>query len=244
MLAAGTLIGLLLGMLGAGGSIIAVPVLTLAAGLPLREAIATSLVVVLCSSLSALLPRLRSGVRWSTGAIMIGAGAPCTVAGAALGRGLDERVLAFGFVGVTALAVFFLLRAPADARPETTPGGRGRVARTVVAGGVVGTFTGLLGVGGGFLVVPALTLLLGLPITVAVGTSLVVISANALTGMVAQLSTVSLDWTLTVAFAATTMVTAAVASRYGTSVPERALRRAFCSLVVAVSSVMLVAALR
>nr|WP_277350775.1 sulfite exporter TauE/SafE family protein [Rhodococcus sp. HNM0569] len=243
-MAAGAVIGLLLGLLGAGGSIIAVPVLTLAAGLPVREAIATALVVVLCSSLSAVIPRLRSGVRWSTAAIMIAAGAPCTAAGATLGRGFDEQALAFGFVGVAALAVFFLLRAPNGTATRADAGGLGRLARTILAGAIVGTLTGLLGVGGGFLIVPALTLLLGLPMTVAIGTSLVVIGANALTGLVAQLSTVSLDWMLTGAFAATTMATAAIASRSGMDVPERALRRAFGSLVLAVSTLMLLAAFR
>lgn len=239
-LAAGALIGLLLGMLGAGGSIIAVPALTLAVGLPLREAIATALVVVLCSSLSALLPRLRKGVEWSTAAIMIVSGIPCTFVGASLGHRLDERVLAFGFAATMILAAVFLLRAPTETRPETRARGFGRVVRAAVAGGMVGTLTGLLGVGGGFLIVPALTLVLDLPMTLAVGTSLAVISTNAFTGLIAQLSAVSLDWSLTATFTVMTMVAATFASQYGIAVSDRALRRAFCSLIVTVSLVMLV----
>ncbi|MGA9870723.1 MAG: sulfite exporter TauE/SafE family protein [Rhodococcus sp. (in: high G+C Gram-positive bacteria)] len=245
-LAAGVLIGLLLGMLGAGGSIIAIPALTLGAGLPLREAITTALVVVLAASLTAALPRLRSGVQWSTALMMTLIGVPFTMLGTTLSHRLDETILVFGLVGIMLSAAVVLLKKPA---PKIGSRARSihrslRYLRIVAAGAVVGTLTGLFGVGGGFLIVPILTLFLGLPMQLAVGTSLVVIFINSTTGLAAQLTTVSLDWVITAAFAITTMTTAKIASKYGMLLSEHALRRSFCSLIVIVSATMLVTTLR
>jgi uncharacterized membrane protein YfcA len=244
-LASGALIGVLLGVLGAGGSIIAIPVLTLGAGLPLRAAIATTLVVVLASSLTAVLPRLQSGVQWTTAVLMALVGVPFTLLGTVFSHHIDEVALVYGFVAVMLTAAVLLWIKPLSTELESTSTPiPTRYLRIVIAGAAVGTLTGLFGVGGGFLIVPVLTLFLELPIQLAVGTSLIVISINSLTGLAAQLSSMSLDWTLTAAFAITTMVTAKIASQHGMAFSERNLRRAFCSLIVVVSAAMFVTALR
>jgi uncharacterized membrane protein YfcA len=176
----GAVIGLLLGLLGGGGSILAVPALVYGAGQPLTAAVPTSLVVVGISSAVALLPRLRARqIRWRIAALVGGAGAAAAFAGAAVNRLLDPRVVLIGFAALMVAVALGMLRGDGETGGDCAlPGGgvdwRGCLPKSVGTGLAVGFLTGLFGVGGGFLLVPALVLLLGLPMASAVGTSLVV----------------------------------------------------------------------
>jgi uncharacterized protein len=97
-LALGAVIGILLGLLGGGGSILAVPALVYGAGLPLAAAVPTSLLVVGISSATAVLPRLRARqVRWRIAAVVGASGAAAAFAGAAVNRLLDPRIVLAGF---------------------------------------------------------------------------------------------------------------------------------------------------
>ncbi|GGN84783.1 hypothetical protein GCM10010112_64430 [Actinoplanes lobatus] len=172
----GALIGVLLGLFGGGESVLAVPALVYGAGLSLAAALPTSLVVVGVSSATALFPRLRAGlVRWRIAAVVGGTGAVAAFAGAAAGRLLDPRLVLSGFALLMLAAGVRMLRREdecggACALPDGRVDWRGCLPRAAASGLGVGFLTGLFGVGGGFLLIPALVVLLGLPMPSAVAT--------------------------------------------------------------------------
>jgi hypothetical protein len=114
------------------------------------------------------------------------------------------------------------------------------LGRVLLDGAVVGLVTGLVGAGGGFLVVPALALLGGLPMSVAVGTSLVVIAMKSFAGLAGYLTTVQLDWGLTLAVTAAAIAGTLIGSRLAGRIPEAALRKAFGWFVLAMGTFVLI----
>ena len=109
-------------------------------------------------------------------------------------------------------------------------------------GAVVGFLTGLLGVGGGFLIVPALALVLGLPMGVTIGTSLVIIVINSAAGFSAHMSDIQIDWAITGAFAGTAMVASVIAGRLSRGLPDRVLKTGFAILVLCIAVYVVVRA--
>lgn len=241
----GLLVGILLGLLGGGGSILAVPALTFGVGVPLAAAVPMSLVVVGVSAAAALVPRLRGGqIRWRIAAVLGVTGAGAAFAGAALNRLLDPRLVLAGFALLMIAAGMGMLRGTGTAGGDCAlPDGgvdwRSCLPRAAAAGLVVGLLTGLFGVGGGFLIIPALVLLLGLPMPSAVATSLAVIVVNSAAGLVAHLDGVHLDPGLTTAFAGSAVVGSLLAGRLASRVPTAALQRWFAVLVLAVAAFVL-----
>ncbi|MFU8874635.1 sulfite exporter TauE/SafE family protein [Micromonospora sp. SL4-19] len=226
------LIGVSLGLLGGGGSILAVPLLVYVAGLPTKEAIATSLLVVGATSAVGVLPHVRAGrVRWRTGLIFGLAGMTGAYAGGRLAAFIPAAFLLTGF------AVMMLATAIAMIRGRRAAAGRPvphelPVLRVILDGIVVGLVTGLVGAGGGFLVVPALALLGGLPMPVAVGTSLVVIAMKSFAGLAGYLSSVHIDWELALAVTAAAVVGSFIGGRLAGRIPADLLRKAFGWFVV------------
>lgn len=236
----GLVIGALLGLLGGGGSILAVPALVYGMNQPLAAAVPTSLLVVGISSAAAALPRLRQ-VQWRLAAIFGVTGAVAAFGGAAINRLLDPSVVLLGFAAVMVLAALRMLRSSDDvggscALPDGGVNWRSCLPKAAAAGLVVGLLTGLFGVGGGFLIIPALTLLLGLPMATAVATSLVVIVLNAAAGFTAHLSDASIDVGIAVAFTSTAVLSSLVAGRLAPRLPGDRLRRWFAYFVLAVAA--------
>ncbi|QLQ35452.1 sulfite exporter TauE/SafE family protein [Micromonospora robiginosa] len=231
--AGAVLIGVSLGLLGGGGSILAVPLLVYVAGLPAKEAIATSLLVVGATSAVGVLPHARAHrVRWRTGLVFGLAGMTGAYAGGRLAAFVPAGVLLTGFALMMLATAVAMIRGrrPVEGRPapRELP-----TFRVVLDGVVVGLVTGLVGAGGGFLVVPALALLGGLPMPVAVGTSLVVIAMKSFAGLAGYLSDVHVDWGLAGAVTAAAVVGSLLGGRLAGRVPEDVLRRAFGWFVVA-----------
>ena len=236
----GIVVGALLGLVGGGGAIIAVPALVYGVGLPLEEAIPTSLIVVGAASAVAVLPRLRRGVNWRLALIVGSAGVTTAYLGTMVNRLVDAGVLLLIFSVIMVIAgirMFMPIRASGG--PCALPDGgikwRSCLPRALATGAVVGFLTGLLGVGGGFLIVPALTLVLGLPMSVTVGTSLVIIVINSIAGFTAHLGNVQIDWAVTGAFAATAMVASLIAGRLARGLSDTVLKRGFAVLVLIVA---------
>ena len=223
-------IGLSLGLLGGGGSILAVPVLTYGAGLEAKEAIATSLLVVGTTSLFALLPHARAGgVEWRTG-LVFGATAMLGAFGGGLAaEWFSGRTLLLLFAGMMVLTAVAMLRGRADLVPRSSAV---PVPLVVAEGLVVGALTGLVGAGGGFLVVPALVLLGGMDMHRAVGTSLLVIALKSFAAFAGHAAHVPVDYALagivTASAVAGTFAGAVLARR----VPAQALRRGFAGFVL------------
>lgn len=228
------LIGVTLGLLGGGGSILTVPILLYVFRLPPDQAITSSLLVVGTTSLVALVPHARAGrVRWSTGALF----GVASMVGAFLGGRLSSRlppaalVLAFGAMTLVTAAAMVRPRR-ADAGPVACADAPLPLGRIAVQGGFVGAVTGLVGAGGGFLVVPALLLLGRLPMTAAVGTSLLVIAMNSVAGFVGHLAGAPVPWGVALPVTAAAVLGSVVGSRVAGRIPPAVLRRGFAWFVV------------
>lgn len=238
-LALGLVIGGLLGLLGGGGSILAVPALVYGVNLPLAAAVPMSLLVVGISSAAAVLPRLRE-VQWRLAAIFGVTGGVAAFGGAAVNRLLDPSLVLLGFAAVMVVAALRMLRSSDEAGGSCAmPGGgvdwRSCLPKAAASGVVVGFLTGLFGVGGGFLIIPALTLLLGLPMATAVATSLVVIVINSVAGFTAHLGDAPIDAGIAVVFTVAAVLGSLAAGRLAPRLPGERLRRWFAYLVLVVA---------
>lgn len=228
-------VGVALGLLGGGGSILTVPILVYAAGLPAHQAIATSLFVVGTTSLAALVPHARAQrVRYATG-LLFGLASMVGAFGAGrFAKLVPPAVLLIGFglmMAVTAAAMLRKAKA-AGPEPEEHEGPRQALWKILGEGLIVGAVTGLVGAGGGFLVVPALVLLGGLPMRQAVGTSLLVIAMKSFAGLAGYLGSVSIDWTIALVVAGAAVVGSFGGAALAGRVPPAALRKGFAWFVV------------
>ncbi|MFF2044569.1 TSUP family transporter [Kitasatospora sp. NPDC058170] len=245
-LLAGALVGLALGSLGAGGSILAVPALVYLLGFSPAGATTASLIIVIATSLTALVAHARAGaVLWRPGLLFAAAGLLPAAAAGLLSVRIPAAALTLAFA---ALAVLAGLRMVRGRTPAATGGvsAKGAVSapRAAGAGAALGAVTGFLGVGGGFLAVPALVAALAVPMSAAVGTSLLVIIANALVALAARASTeVSLDWSLIMPFIATAVLGAWDGKRLSAKVRPATLQRIFGSLLLTVAAAMATGAL-
>lgn len=242
----GLVIGAMLGLLGGGGSILAVPALVYGVGLPLAEAVPTSLLVVGISSAAAVLPRLRQ-VQWRLAAIFGVTGAAAAVGGTAINRLLDPSLVLLGFAAVMVAAAVRMLRGSDDVGGSCAlPGGgvnwRSCLPKAAASGVVVGFLTGLFGVGGGFLIVPALTLLLGLPMATAAATSLIVIVANSASAFAAHTGDSHINAAVAITFTAAAVLASLAAGRLTPRLSSRRLRRGFAYLVLAIAAYVAVRA--
>lgn len=236
-------IGLSLGVLGGGGSILTVPILVYVAGFEAKEAIAASLFVVGVTSAVSVFSHARGGrVMWRTGLIFGAAGMVGAFAGGLLGGQIPGQILLIAFALMMVATSIAMLR---GRKKKAGDGGEPvkhdlPIGRVLLDGAVVGLVTGLVGAGGGFLVVPALALLGGLPMSVAVGTSLVVIAMKSFAGLAGYLTTVQVDWGTTLAVTAAAVVGTLIGSRLAGKIPEVALRKAFGWFVLAMGTFVLI----
>ncbi|NLE88456.1 MAG: sulfite exporter TauE/SafE family protein, partial [Myxococcales bacterium] len=190
-------IGLSLGLLGGGGSILTVPLLVYVLGVEPKAAIATSLFVVGVTSLAALLPHARAGaVRWRTGLVFGGAGMVGAYLAGHLADAIPGRLLLILFAALMLVTAVAMLWSRAAPERKEMPRAELAVRKAVLDGLVVGALTGLVGAGGGFLVVPALAMFGGLPMRAAAATSLVVIAMKSFAGFSGYLGHQSIDWGL------------------------------------------------
>ena len=251
----GFIIGLSLGALGGGGSILAIPALVYAAGQDPTAATTTSLLLVGTAAIIGMATHWQAGrVRVGTG-IMFGlTGIGGSLMGSAINRHIDPNLLLLLFSGLTVVAAWRMTAGtPVRARPAGDPaaaviGGGGvalrvgaavdvrRYAEVLVAGTAVGFMTGLFGVGGGFIIVPALTLVLGLPMAEAVGTSLLVIAINSGVALSARVATTTIDWTTTAPFTLAAVLGVVTGGRHAGRLDAERSRRWFAALLVAVAT--------
>ncbi len=255
----GFVIGFALGALGGGGSILAVPALVYAAGQSPADATTTSLLVVSGASIFGLAGHWRAGrVRPWAGAVFGLVGVGGSIAGTALNRRLDGDVLLVAFSALIVVAAWRMLTGcpsctrVGEEQAVAAPVGVDRGGATAVesrarrltgrtlaivaaAGTAVGFLTGLFGVGGGFVIVPALTLLLGFNMPQAVGTSLLVITINALMALAARGGPTAVEWDVAVPFTVAALIGVVGGVRAADRLPAQSLLRWFAALLVAVA---------
>lgn len=235
-IAVAAVVGVALGMLGGGGSILMVPLLTYIGGLDPKQAVATSLLVVGATSAIGVIGHARAGrVRWRVGLAFGPAGMAGAYGGGLLARFVSGTALLVGFAILMCAAAAAMLRD----RVDRSGNGRASTHRLVAVGLAVGVVTGLVGAGGGFLWVPALLLLGGLPMSAAVGTSLVVIAMQSFTGLAGHLAGTPIDWRLAGLVTGAAVVGGLVGGRLTAIVEPDALRHGFGWLVLVMSSLIL-----
>lgn len=235
--AIGAALGLALGLFGGGGGILAIPLL-IAAGVPADEAGTMSLVVVGIGAIGGLIPHARAGrVSWAEGATFGALGVIGSVAGSKLALAADDSIQLWGFAVVLVVAGSLMLRKSLRRAPsgEAAPGrGRAAWALIIVTATAVGLFTGFFGVGGGFLVVPALTLVMGMPMHRATATALLVIVINSTAAFIPRAGA-ALDIRTAGVVAASVVIASALAARWSGRWSERALGIGFATLVLAMA---------
>ncbi len=233
------LIGVSLGLLGGGGSILTVPILVYVLKLEPRDAIATSLLVVGVTSAAAMLSHARAGrVEVRTGLLFGAASMAGAYAGGRLAHFLPAKGLLLAFTAmmfVTALAM--MRRRRGEAPPPTAPPSlRGAaLARASALGVAIGLLTGVIGAGGGFVIVPALVLFSGLPMRTAVGTSLLVIAMNSLGGFAGSLGDAKIPWTLALAITGASVLGSFGGTALAGRIPPESLRKGFAWFVLAMA---------
>ena len=232
-------VGVALGLLGGGGSILTVPLLAYVAGMDAKAAIATSLLVVGVTSAIGAISHARAGrVQWRTGLIFGAAGMAGAYAGGLLARYIPGTILLIGFAVMMIATAIAMLRGRKTIETGET-GHRLPVPKIIAEGLIVGLVTGLVGAGGGFLVVPALALLGGLPMPIAVGTSLIVIAMKSFAGLAGYLTSVHINWTLALAVTAAAVAGALIGARLTAMINPDSLRKTFGWFVLVMSSVIL-----
>ncbi len=269
---AGLVIGTLLGALGGGGSVLAVPVLAHLAGLSAAGATSTSLVAVGASAVVASAGHWRAGrVQWPVALLLVAVGVPGAWAGSLVSRRIDGDLLLLLFSILVLVAAQRMLTAcpsctrageeaatATDAEPgdpsgdevaaEAVRGGTVLVRRqpasaeqaleglwkVALAGAAVGFLTGLFGVGGGFVIVPVLTLVLGFSMGPAIGTSLAVVAGNALVALAFR-DLGSIDWAVAVPFTLAMLAASFAGSQLSSRLPATRSLQGFAALLVAVA---------
>lgn len=237
-------VGITLGVLGSGGSILTVPVLTYIVGQEVKVAIAGSLIIVSVISLFSAIPYARQKlVKWR---IVIVFGIP-GMAGALFGAWLAHFVsdaLQMLIFSVLLLMAAYLMYQPTKIKnPELEHKPRSTI-KIAADGLLVGSVTGLVGVGGGFLIIPALILLGGLSMRLAVGTSLAIIAIKSFAGFVGYLSvldalSLTLDWSIIIIFSIIGIIGGLLGHQISGKINQEHLQKGFAIFLVLIGAFIL-----
>lgn len=240
----GAIVGLVLGLVGGGGSILAVPLLVYWVGIPTAHvAIGTSAVAVSASALVNLLPHWRSGnVKWRCAFVFTIAGIAGAFLGASIAKALDGQKLLglFGLIMIVVGAVMLRRRSSAgnpDVRLSRETA-RELMPLLLGIGFAVGLFSGFFGIGGGFLIVPGLILATGMPLTTAIGTSLVAITAFGAATALSYAVSGFVDWTVAGLFVVGGLAGGILGVRLGKALVDekRGLNMVFATIVILVGT--------
>jgi uncharacterized protein len=231
----GALVGLTLGLVGGGGSILTVPILVYALGESVHLATGTALAIVGANALIGAWEHRRAGrVRLPVALAFAGAGSVGALGGSWLNYLAPARLVLIGFALLMLAAAVAMVRVRLRDRTAAAPKLH-LSPRVALAGLAVGVLTGFFGIGGGFLIVPALVLVLGLSMHEAVGTSLVVIAINAAAALAGHLRFGGIDPTVTLLFIAGGAAGSLAGSRLAGRIDEQRLRQGFAGLIVLVA---------
>lgn len=232
------LIGLSLGLLGGGGSILTLPILVYALGMPEKDAIAGSLLVVgLTSAFAAFNHARAKNVEWRTGLMFAGASMTGAFVGGKLAAFVPTRLLLLLFAGMMFATAFGMIRGRKQVQPRE---GAIPLGTVLLEGFAVGAVAGLVGAGGGFLVVPALVLLGGLDMRRAVGTSLLVIALQSFAGFAGHLSHAHVDYHTLLMVAGTAVVGSFAGTALAPRISQEKLRKGFGWFVLLMAIFMVV----
>lgn len=234
LLLSAVIIGLSLGLLGAGGSILTVPALTLFLGMDEKTAVTSSLMIVGLIALVGTVKAYRDGELDKRLIISFGlVSLPFAAFGARLGMWMPPGGQTLLLVTVMLVVSFKILRNKNSTAPPKTS-----TLALLIAAGAVGLITGIVGVGGGFLIVPALVLFAGVSMKIAVANSLALIVINAITAFIAiEVSEQSphLDWLVILTMAGVGAIAVLAGQRLASGIEQHLLKRGFAVILVGLS---------
>jgi uncharacterized membrane protein YfcA len=231
-LIAGGFIGAVLGFVGAGGAMLSVPILINFFDFSPQQATTAALAVVFLAALSGALPKIRTKeILYRDAFIIWGIGLITNLGFSSIAAELPDRFITVGFSLVLLFASFSMFRNPLSDIHKRIP-----FALLIVISLVVGAITGLFGIGGGFLVIPALVLFFGTPQNVAAGTSLLVISLNSITALFGHHAMWSeVDWHVPIFMSVGAIIMASTSSHFGRVSSPALLRKAFAALLLIIA---------
>lgn len=232
-------IGGSLGLLGGGGSILTVPALVYLVGQTPQVAVMTSLAIVGANSaMGAFFHRAQGTLNWRVALLFGGAGMATAYIAAGFSDRISPDVIMVAFATLMlVIGLLLIFRGAPHGRVELE---NLSLVKILASGAAVGLLTGILGVGGGFLIVPALVMLVGLPMQQAVGTSLVVIAMNSLAGFMGHLGDGALDVPSLVVFVVAGLAGTFAGARLAHRLPAARLRQAFAGFVILLAIFLLI----
>lgn len=224
------LAGLSLGLLGGGGSILAVPIMVYTANISPKIAVAMSLAVVGITTLFGVYGHYKAKNINIKLALQFGAAAiPSTFLGSYISQLISGNTQLIIFSIVMILAAVFMFKGRTENEQESK---NQNIAMTLISGSFVGVMTGLIGVGGGFLIVPSLMYFTGIKIKQAVGTSLLIISLNSLIGFLSYLDKVQINWTFMSKFTLASIIGILIGTKLVPYIPAQKLKKAFAIFLI------------
>ncbi|MCB1215508.1 MAG: sulfite exporter TauE/SafE family protein [Deltaproteobacteria bacterium] len=241
----GAVVGFFLGFFGSGGSVMAVPILVYVLGMPPKEAIASSLAIVGATAVSGSVQKLRSHqVCFKIGVIFALFGVAGAFSGARLSvylSGTQQLVIFSILMLVSALSMWFKKQSMSKVEGDAC-----QMASYLAAslGFGVGLLTGLVGVGGGFLIVPALVMLGGLNLRMAMGTSLFIIALNALSALVAYLGIINFNWEIILIFILASSLASMLGAKLSNKVDGEKMKKLFSVFIFLLGILLLIKNLR
>jgi uncharacterized membrane protein YfcA len=246
-LASGSLVGFSLGLVGGGGSILAVPLLVYLVGVPNPHvAIGTSAIAVAANAAANLVNHARAGnVKWRCASVFALAGVAGAFLGSTLGKIVEGQKLLALFAVVMMVVGALMLKGRSGAGEPSVRLNRENLPKLLASGLAAGALSGFFGIGGGFLIVPALIVATGMPIIYAVGSSLVAVTAFGLTTAANYALSGLVDWSLAALFISGGVIGGLLSARSANSLAGRkgALNTVFAALIFAVAIYMLVRSL-
>ena len=223
-------IGLSLGITGAGGSILTLPVLVYLADVPPPQAVGLSLLVVGVTACLGAWQRAKSGeMHYHAAGVFVVSGAIGALMGSRITHLLSPSALMLTFAALMVL-IGTRMMLPAGTGPQPLP--ECKPTHCFTAGLGIGVLTGFLGVGGGFLLMPALMKFARLPLKTATGTSLAIIACNSATGFLSHLQDGPVPWKLALVFSSIAATGVWMGGKLSSRLPETASRRTFAALVL------------
>jgi uncharacterized membrane protein YfcA len=228
--------GLSLGLLGGGGSILTVPILVYALSIDPKVAVAMSLAIVGMTTLFGVFGHYKNkNIDFRIALIFGGAALPATFLGSYLSQFISGSIQLIIFATVMILAATFMFRDRLEAEEKQF-----NLFLTLISGLVVGLMTGLIGVGGGFLIVPALMYFTGTNMKKSVGTSLFIISFNSFFGFMSYIDKVEIDWIFLAKFTSCSVIGILIGSKLVQYVPQKILKKAFAVFLIVMGIFILV----
>ncbi|WP_035721632.1 sulfite exporter TauE/SafE family protein [Francisella sp. W12-1067] len=238
----GLICGIALGLTGGGGSILAVPLLTYGVGLDFHSAVTISLLVVGFTAIFGLVINFKNhDLNYLAAFIMIVTGVMFAPVGSYLSQALTDQTLMLSFsVLMVVIGVWSLIKSKiiSDTHSICRSIGIRCITALLLSGAIVGTLTGFFGVGGGFLIVPALMFITGIPIKRAINTSLLVIFVVSISGFISHYDLGSMNWYVAILFIVGSVTGMVLSTKLKKKLNDKILQKIFAIMLVALGLVI------